>query len=119
MPEIVPITDIDQWESIWTGLDADDASPVFVFKRSPICPVSHTAEREFKWFVDRLPEDSALRLVDVNVISERPVSLRIADDTGILHESPQALLLGPGRSVHWHASHSAITGGALKKAVEG
>jgi bacillithiol system protein YtxJ len=53
----------------------------------------------------------------VRVIEERPVSLALAERVGVKHESPQAILIRDGRPL-WHASHGAITAGALAAAVQ-
>ncbi|HSB70340.1 MAG TPA: monothiol bacilliredoxin BrxC family protein [Candidatus Methylomirabilis sp.] len=52
----------------------------------------------------------------VDVLSQRPLSRRIAADLGIRHESPQAILLRAGRPL-WHASHYDVTADALAKEV--
>ena len=52
----------------------------------------------------------------VHVIEERPLSRFVAAQTGVTHESPQALLLACGKVV-WHASHDAITVESLTAAV--
>jgi transposase InsO family protein len=47
---------------------------------------------------------------------ERTLSRRIADRTGVRHESPQAILVERGRAV-WNASHGAITRESLAAAL--
>ncbi len=69
----------------------------------------------FEGFVADLPEVEILR---VDVIDRREVSRKIAEDTGVKHESPQALLLGPGQEVLWHASHATIHGRSLAEAAK-
>jgi bacillithiol system protein YtxJ len=49
------------------------------------------------------------------VIADRPVARGIAEQCGVKHQSPQAILFERGRAV-WHASHDAITTGALHAA---
>jgi len=50
-----------------------------------------------------------------SVVADRPVARGIAERCGVRHESPQAILFEAGRPV-WHASHDAITLGALHAA---
>ena len=51
----------------------------------------------------------------LDVIGQRSLSLDVSERTGVMHESPQALLLQTGR-VLWHASHGAITVASLGEA---
>jgi bacillithiol system protein YtxJ len=105
------------WDALWAAQAAADAPPALVFKRSPTCPISRRAEEAFERFAASPAAGTPLRLYRVDVIAARPASQKIAADTGVKHESPQALLLGPGRKVLWHASHHAIDEQALAKAV--
>ena len=117
MAPIQPVKDVPAWEALWAAQAAADAPPALVFKRSPTCPISHRAEEAYERFAASPAAGTPLRLYRVDVIAARPASQRIAADTGVKHESPQALLLGPGRKVLWHASHDAIDEQALAKAV--
>ncbi|HYG76998.1 MAG TPA: bacillithiol system redox-active protein YtxJ [Planctomycetota bacterium] len=115
--QIETLSSLEDWELAWDELASEDAGSVLVFKLSPICPTSHRAEEEFRRFAASLEDSRDLRLLAVDVIGARPISQRIARDTGIRHESPQALLLSRGHNVLWHASHSAITQNALSDAL--
>lgn len=101
-------------EAQWQGVKADPGLSL-VFKHSTTCPISGAAHDRFMQWADALPE-GRVRLYRVHVIEDRPLSLRIAEETGVAHQSPQALLMRGGR-VLWHASHYAITGESLAKAV--
>lgn len=48
------------------------------------------------------------------VREDRPLSLAIAERTGVQHESPQVICLVGGKAVR-HASHYEITAAALKR----
>jgi len=85
---------------------------VLLLKYSPICPISAVARAEWEMFRLDCPLVPTL-LVDV--INARTVALEIANQFGVLHESPQALLFDNG-AVKWHASHSAITAASLAAA---
>ena len=52
----------------------------------------------------------------VDVLSQRPLSRRIAAELGIRHESPQVIVLRRG-TAFWHASHYDVTADALAKEV--
>lgn len=85
---------------------------VWLFKHSPICPLSRTARAEYEMFKIAYPDVPTLF---VDVVNSRTLARAIADASGVPHESPQALLFEEG-SVKWHASHSAITVAALTAA---
>jgi len=84
-----------------------------LFKHSHRCPISTRARAEYDAFVAAHP-DVATGWIDV--VADRELSLAAADETGVEHASPQALLLREGRAA-WHASHFDITEAALEEAV--
>lgn len=53
----------------------------------------------------------------VDVARQRDLARRIAEQTGIRHESPQVLVLRDGVAV-WSASHRAITAAAVAAALQ-
>ncbi|MGE3171778.1 MAG: bacillithiol system redox-active protein YtxJ [Planctomycetota bacterium] len=102
------------------GLDAFSAAlqehvRVLLFKHSPTCPISATARRQWDAFC-RQHEDVPTLFVDV--VAARAVARGIAERSAVRHESPQAILFERGAPV-WHASHFAITAGALEAAWNG
>lgn len=52
----------------------------------------------------------------MDVTAHADLSKRVADRTGVPHESPQALWIRKGR-VGWHASHFDVTVEALERAL--
>ena len=54
--------------------------------------------------------------MEVLVREDRPLSLTVAERTGVSHESPQVICLVGGRAVG-HASHHHITAEALRRMV--
>lgn len=88
------------------------APRVLLFKHSPVCPISGVARSEWASFRVAHPD---VPMLFVDVISSRAVARGIADACGVRHESPQAILFEQGKPV-WHASHEAITLGALEAA---
>ena len=117
MAKITTLTEMAQWQQLWEQSKQADAPSVLIFKLSPICPTSHYAESNFNRYVGKLSENPALQIYSVDVIAARPISRQIASDTGIQHESPQALLIQAGRNVAWNASHGEIDEEALRKHV--
>ena len=89
------------------------ADELIVFKHSYVCPISSAAKRRVTAWV---AENPAVEIIEVDVIGSRPLSMAIADRLGVIHESPQAILVRDGQAV-WSASHGAVTGDALTEAV--
>jgi bacillithiol system protein YtxJ len=89
------------------------AREFLIFKHSHRCGVSATAFTEYEAFAAARPD---VPTAWIDVIAERPWSMRVAEASGIEHQSPQALLVRDGR-VAWHASHGAITRKSLEAAA--
>ena len=78
------------------------AQPLAVlYKHSPICPTSGIAYEEMR-SLHLLHQDVPVYLVDV--IHSRPLSRKIAEQVGVVHASPQAIILRGGVPA-WHGSH--------------
>lgn len=72
-----------------------------VYKHSPICPTSGIAYEEMS-SLRQLHSDIPVYLVDV--VHSRPLSRYIAERVGVVHASPQAIILRFGIPA-WHGSH--------------
>jgi monothiol bacilliredoxin len=78
------------------------AEPLAVlYKHSPICPTSGMAYEEMR-SLRRIHQDVPVYLVDV--VHSRPLSRKIAEQVGVVHASPQAIILRAGVPA-WHGSH--------------
>lgn len=100
----IEITTAEQWEAAY---DKTTERPLVVFKHSTTCPVSANAYKEFNDYLNGKPRQDVDYML-VKVIESRPISLQIADDTGIKHESPQIMFLDKKAKV-WSATHWAVT----------
>jgi bacillithiol system protein YtxJ len=97
--------------------------PVIVYKHSPICGLSEAAQIEF----DRFREGESgngngkdagrFSFFQVDVIGARRASRKIEELLGVLHESPQVLMISDSRCV-WHGSHRAIKEARLRSEAE-
>ena len=87
-------------------------APVVLFKHSTTCPISARAHHQ----MSKLPTGVAGQVSLVIVQRARELSRRVAEQTGIRHESPQAIILRNGQAV-WSASHFDITAEAVAQAV--
>lgn len=81
----------------------------FVYKHSPICHLSAVARRELNRFAET---HSTIPIYVVDVLNNRSMSDRIENDLGILHESPQIILLSHG-TPKWDESHWNIKADAM------
>ena len=107
MAELHEITDAESLEA------ALSAGLFLLFKHSRTCPISTRALHAYGQFVEEEPD---VPTGYIDVIADRPLSLRFAEATGIDHESPQVLLVRAGKAV-WSRSHGDITLDALLDAV--
>ena len=86
-----------------------------IFKHSTSCPFSKMAFNRFQKEAD-FDEEKA-DLFYVNVLDQRDISDAIAEHYGVLHQSPQLIIIKNGDVVH-HASHSAIVPSAVNRFLE-
>jgi bacillithiol system protein YtxJ len=76
-----------------------------IFKHSPECHASATAEHEVHKFLNTYPK-APVYLIDV--LASQSLSLAVERATKIQHESPQIIVLQEGVPI-WHASHYEVT----------
>jgi bacillithiol system protein YtxJ len=65
-------------------------------------------------YADREARADFFRLL---VVEDRPVAMHVAGETGVHHQSPQAILFYRGKPV-WNESHYRITEDDMKAALE-
>jgi bacillithiol system protein YtxJ len=97
----------------WLG-SLPERTPVLLYKHSPICGSSRRAQLEVMEFMAAHP---ALRVFQLDVIAERVLARDLAARLGVVHESPQAILLS-GRSVIWHGAHGDVSVDPLEAALD-
>ncbi len=85
------------------------AERFLLFKHSNRCPVSTRAQSEYEAFVQA---HSDVPTGWIDVVDQHEWSLWVAAESGVEHQSPQALWIRDGR-VAWSASHFKITQAAL------
>ena len=103
-----PLTSSDQ-------LDAVMAAPVaLVYKHSTRCPVSTAAYHEVQDLLRERP-DAPVWIVDV--IAQRRLSLEVEGRTGVVHESPQAIVLAACEVV-WDGSHFDVRADVLARELD-
>src|ERR671917_1246825 len=85
-----------------------------VYKHSPICPTSGIAYEEIR-SLRRLQQDVPVYMVDV--VNSRPLSRYIAERVGVVHASPQAIILRDGVPA-WHGSHFDLRAESIARRLE-
>lgn len=88
-------------------------APVVIYKHSNRCSISRLVLNRIEagW---NIPVDRSF-LVDVVV--DRNLSLKIASDYDVHHESPQILVISSGKC-SYHSSHMAINVNEIDQAME-
>lgn len=104
--------------SDWENLKAESQSSgkdIFLAKLSPICPVSHAAEKVVVDWVGAGKANAYLS-ARIDVIRARDLSRAIAKEIEVVHQSPQAIRLSTEGKAQWDADHFDITAEALDQA---
>ena len=91
---------------------------LIIFKFSPTCPISRSVERGFDAWYAQLSEESDVFCTRIDVVNSRALSQQIAQELNIPHASPQAIWIAADETIHWHASHYAITPEALNTQLQ-
>jgi bacillithiol system protein YtxJ len=105
----IKLNSIEQLEEIDR---LSQTQPVLIFKHSTRCSISSTAlnrfEKQYK------PEDvTLLPAYYLDLLTYRPISIEIANRSGIVHQSPQALLIKDGKCTH-ESTHFEIDYSEIK-----
>ncbi|MCB0642335.1 MAG: bacillithiol system redox-active protein YtxJ [Phaeodactylibacter sp.] len=114
--DIFPEWKILQTEDQLDALIQDShAKPVVLFKHSIYCGISarimHQLEKDWNF------NNEELDFYYLDLITFRPISNKIASVTGVVHQSPQVILLQEGQ-VRYHTSHHMISVTGLREALE-
>lgn len=100
-----PWTKLTSSEQLNTLLEQSAELPVVLFKHSTRCSISAMALNRFESNWD-LPEEQCT-CVFLDLLNYRSISAEIAEKTGVMHESPQAIVIKNNRVIY-HASHNGI-----------
>ncbi len=101
----IPITQSTEWEAV---RQRSEEGPILLFKHDPFCSISLRAYRELAG----LGGDVSL----LDVAGSRSLSMDVASQTGVAHESPQVAALSAGGAA-WSLSHGRITREAVKEGL--
>ena len=95
------LTKLDELEALER---ASEEKPVMIFKHSTRCGISAMALNRFERAYEKEANFDPYYL---DLIANRELSNEIANRYGVIHESPQALLIVEGKVVH-DSSHNGI-----------
>ncbi|MBQ0908853.1 bacillithiol system redox-active protein YtxJ [Flavobacterium sp. F-328] len=105
-----------QWNNLETISQLDELvalsqeQAVVIFKHSTRCSISRMALKQFESEFDFA---DSVQPYFLDLISFREVSNEIAARFGVVHQSPQLILIKEGKAVY-NVSHSDIDAGELK-----
>ncbi len=105
---IASIEDLDQ------AIASSNQKTIAIFKHSTRCSISSMAKGRLERSWDINAEDLDLYYLDL--IAYRPVSNAIAENLGVMHESPQILVIKNGKVI-FHTSHNDISVGGIQAAI--
>jgi bacillithiol system protein YtxJ len=111
---MIELKELSDWEKLKEESRAS-GKPIFLAKLSPICPVSHAAEKVVLDWVGQ-EQDQTFLAARIDVIRARDLSRGIAKEIDVVHQSPQAIRLSPEGEPVWDADHFDITTEALTQA---
>ena len=104
-----PLTEISQLDDI-----AGASVPVLIFKHSTRCGISNMVLKNFERHYDL--RDGELEPYFLDLLSFRRLSDEIASRFGVLHQSPQILVIKDGKCLYT-ASHSDIDAASITEKI--
>lgn len=105
------LTTIEQLKEI---LAQSAEKPVLLFKHSTRCSISSMALSRFQKEWDQ--DNKEIELYYLDLLNYRAISNEIAELTGVVHQSPQAILVS-NNEVKYSASHSSISANDIQNAI--
>lgn len=100
-------------EELEAFIEDSKESPVILFKHSVTCPISAGAHERL---VEASTDPSFPEIYKLVVQESREMSQEVAEEFGVIHESPQTILFKDGQPI-FDTSHHNITKEAIKKAL--
>ncbi|MBT28101.1 MAG: bacillithiol system redox-active protein YtxJ [Thalassobius sp.] len=107
----IPLQSEDQLNEV---VEKSKDKPVVIFKHSTTCSISGMVKNRLERSWDIPTETSEVYYLDL--LSYRSISNKIAEVFGVIHESPQVLVIKDGKSV-FDTSHYGITTDAIKESL--
>lgn len=95
------LTEISQLDTI---IEESYKQPVAIFKHSTTCGISYQAKVGLEEEWDIAPEE--LKFYYLDLLAYRPISNEVANKLGIVHQSPQVIILKNGKPIDAFSHHS-------------
>jgi bacillithiol system protein YtxJ len=99
-------TPLSETSDLATILEKSFMVPQFIFKHSERCSISRWVLKQFENAFQLNEAQLSWHLVDV--VGHRDLSQKIAQETNIIHESPQILIISKAQCIY-NASHESIS----------
>lgn len=97
-------------ETLFSGSDGIH----IIYKHSFAC---HICTMSLKRLEKSLSGSEGAQYHFIDVRKDRPLSNKVAELSGIRHESPQLLVLHNG-NLYWHGSHGQVTAEAVQESLK-
>lgn len=108
-----PLTDVAQLEVIEKE---SSTGPIIIFKHSTRCGISRMAYRNFE---SEMPAEKVnAKFYYLDLLEYRNISDAIATRFGVMHESPQLILIRDGKAIY-NESHGGISAPKLMEMLAG
>ncbi|MDO6472065.1 bacillithiol system redox-active protein YtxJ [Maribacter sp. 1_MG-2023] len=107
----IPLNSVAQLSDI---KEVSSSKPQLIFKHSTSCGISRMVLNMFKSSYGL--EDGQMDLYFLDLLANRDVSNAVADEFGVMHQSPQLLIVKNGVVVV-HDSHNAISNIKLEQYI--
>ena len=109
-----------EWHSLTEVSSLDEIDeisqerPVLIFKHSTRCAISSMVLNKLE---NSFEDETNFERYFLDLITYRTISDEVAARYGVIHESPQAILISKGKSVY-EASHSGIVYGDITRKAD-
>ena len=105
------LTSVDQLKEV---LDSSTEKPILLFKHSTRCSISSMAFSGFQSGWEGTEGEIGIYYLDL--LNYRDISNQIAELTGVMHQSPQVIVL-KNNEVVYTATHTAISARAALSSI--
>lgn len=109
--EWTELTELQQLDNI--VLESSE-TPTLIFKHSTRCSISRFALKNFE--SEYAIDTDKLKPYFLDLLEHRNISNEIASRFGVMHQSPQIILIKDGKAIY-NSSHSDIDAGRVKERV--
>ncbi len=106
------LNDINQLDEL---VNSSSSKPVVIFKHSIRCGTSAMVKHQLEEEWDFEPEELDFYYLDL--INYRNISDKVAEMFGVVHQSPQVILLKNGVAAY-STSHTMISTASIRSAIE-